>query len=98
MYSATNSRIKQILEVTKAKKYLSSSRKIKRLWIRTRDLTSSERSSKDAKGAGPMRFCLCEFATLTATEGEGVVRVKMVPSVAMTRYYDMDLLAGIQQC
>lgn len=24
--------------------------------IRTRDLTSSERSSKEAKGAGPMRF------------------------------------------
>lgn len=39
--------------------------------IRTRALTSSERSSKDAKGAGPMRFCLLdEAAWMAAADDE----------------------------
>lgn len=42
------------------------------LLIRTRDLTSSERSSKEAKGAGPMRFWR-RFGAVEVTPGDDML-------------------------
>lgn len=45
--------------------------------IRTWDLTSSERSSNEAKGAGPMRFCRRD-GTFCTPPGDDMVVVVVV--------------------